>query len=277
MDNNQNVGQPMNDAQQYYGQPVYYEQAMYVQPQQYGQPQQMPGYGYQQPNDPAQQQYQNMQQPYGQQQYYGQQQMGYNQPQMDYNQQMSYNQPQMNYNQQMYAYQPQGYGGEATPKKPIPVKKIIAVVAALAAVILAVIFIPKLFHKVQPPFEDVELGLTAEEAIEKYDIKEEDAHSMDAYKNDVEGFGVKGDLQLCFYDDTLFMVNWYVYEHQCDEDELEKAFEEALEYYTDKYGEPEIEERYETVYVWEYEDGAEFEIEVGDDFFVIRVVNFDLM
>ncbi|MBR3599072.1 MAG: hypothetical protein IKL53_04255 [Lachnospiraceae bacterium] len=268
MDNNQNYGQPMNDVQQNYGQQMYYNQ------EQYGQPQQMQGYGYQQPYDQGWQQYPNMQQPYDQQ-YFAQQQMNYNQQQMNYNQQQMY------YNQANYVNQPQTYTGEAAPKKKFVInKKIVIIAAILVVVVLAVIFIPKLFNKVKPPFKDVELGLTAKETVEKYNIDEKNAHSMDAYKNDVEGFGVEGDMQFCFFNDTLFMVNWYVYEHQCGEEDMEKAFDVALEYYTDKYGKPEIEEDetyFDCKYSWEYEGETELELEVDDDYFVIRIVNFDLM
>ena len=288
MDNYQNNGQPVEGQgfvqpqMQQYGQP----QQGFEQPQmqQYGQPQQgfeqpqMQQYGQPQMQSYGQPQYQNVQQPYGQPQYQNVQQP-YGQPQYQ-NVQQPYGQQQA-YNQQMYANSPQGYGGGPAPKKPIVInKKIIIIAVALLAVILAVIFIPKLFKKSEPPFEDVKLGLTMDEVVERYKIKEKDAHGMDAYKDNVEGFGVEGNLQFCFSDDTLYMVNWYVYDYNCSEEDMDKAVDEAKEYYTEELGEPEKEDNSdfdEIKYVWEYGDGAELELVIGDGYIILRVVDFSLI
>ena len=268
MDNN--MGENMYNPNFGQAQPGYDQSQMQYQNMQ-------PGY------DQLQMQYQNMQPGFDQSQMqYQNMQPGYNQAQMQYqNTQQPYGQP-MGYNQQMYSGQ-QGYQTASAPRKPIVInKKIIIIAAAVLAVVLAIVFIPKLFNKdkIQPPFKHMELGLTMDEVVDKYDIDDKDAHVMDAYKSNVKGFGVEGDLQFCFSDDTLYMVNWYVYEYDNDEDDVEKAIEEAEKYYTDKYGEPEIEDnkKYDEVkYVWEYEGDAELELVIGEDYIVLRIVDFSLL
>ena len=269
---NQNYGQSQpgydQSQMQYHGMQPGYDQS---QMQYHGM---QPGY------DQSQMQYHGMQPGYDQSQvqYHGMQ-PGYDQSQMQYqNMQTSYGQP-VGYNNQMYSGQ-MGYQSVPKTRKPVNIKMLIIILSAVFVVALAIIFIPKLFNKVQPPFKSVELGLSLDEVVEKYKIKEKDAHGMDAYKDNVEGFGVEGDLQFCFHNDVLYMVNWYAYEYENDEDDIEKAIDDAKEYYTDKYGKPEkdVDEDYgETRYTWELEDGAELQLSILDECIIIRVVDFSLL
>ena len=185
-----------------------------------------------------------------------------------------YGQPQMNYNQQMYPNQPQGNPNGITPGKQLLInKKFIIIAASVVAVILAIIFIPKLFSKATPPFKDIEFGMSVDEVSEEYDV--DTAYTVDAYKYEVEGFGVEGNAQFCFYLDELNQVNWYVYLDELDdEDDYEKAFDMAKEYYTEEYGKPDKENDYDDVplYVWEIDSKNEIQLADHDDFFVLRYV-----
>lgn len=249
MDNNQNMGQPMDNMQQGYGQP----QQMYQQPQQgFVQPQQ----GYGQPQ-------QGFAQP---QQMYGQPQMQYQNMQQGYGQQ-PYGQPQMNYGQQPYG-QPSMPAG---PKKPVNKKAIIIGAAILAVVILAIVIVPKLFDKSKggkTPFDGLELGMTKKEVAKVID-SDTDYDEETWYDDDRAAFGVEGSLQIVFDDDgTIDRMNWYVYEDDCDSPEAcDKAIEDIEEYYTDKYGQPEEDG---DEYSWELPDYLEYELEMKDYGFVLR-------
>lgn len=267
MDNNQNMGQPMDN--QSYAQP---QQAYDPSQMNYGQQQMnyQQGYpqqqmNYQQPQqgyDQSQMQYQQpqqMQQPYGQQ--YQQPQQGYVQPQMQYQQmQQGYGQPQMNYGQ------PQVPAG---PKKPVNKKAIIIAAAVLAVAILAIIFIPKLFKgSSQTPFDDIELGMSYKEVSKKLDM--DGGFSDDTwYVRGHQAFGVGGKLQLVFdSDNKLDRVNWYVDVSDCaSAEQYDDAVEEIKDYYTDKYGKPEIDDG---EYSWELPNDLEYELEIDDYGFVLR-------
>ncbi len=275
MDNNQNMGQPMDNqgyaqpqqaydpSQMNYGQPQqdyqqgYPQQQMnYQQPQMnYGQPQ-MQGY------DQSQMQYQQsqqMQQPYGQQMQYQNMQQGYGQPQMQYqNMQQGYGQPQMNYGQ------PQMPAG---PKKPVNKKAIIIAAAVLVVAILAIILVPKLFKdSSKTPFDDIEIGMSYKEVSKKIDM--ETGYGAE-YAYGIEGFGVTGELQIIFdSDEKLDHVNWYVDEDDCDSSkQYEAAIEAIKDYYTDEYGKPEVDE---DEYSWELSNDLEYELEINDYGFILR-------
>ena len=231
MDNYQNNGQPM------YGQGFVQPQQGFVQPQMnYDQAQQQmqPGYGQSQPQ-PG----------------YGQLQMqpGYGQPQ-----QMS-GQPQL----------------QPVPKKPIN-KNMVAIVASIAVVaILAIIFIPKLLKgDAETPFDDIKVGMTMAEVSKALDIEPEFGEDT-WYKRDVEAFGAVGRLQIVFdYDDVLDRVNWYVDEDDCKSSKAyNNAISEIKDYYTDKYGKPEYEKE-DNEYTWEASLEIEYELEINDEYFVLR-------
>lgn len=241
MDNNQNMGQPISPQMDFTQQP----QAGFVQPQM-----------------------DNTQQP---QMNYNQQQMGYGQQQMNYGQQqMGYNQQQMNYGQQQMGYgqQPQGYG-PITPK-PIKInKKAMLIVAAIAAVVLLIIFIPKLF-KPDTPFDKIKLGMSTSKVMKEYDLTDDDYGIFgDTLRTKEDGFGVTGNLQICLDYDLLTVdrVNWYVYEEDCkSEKAYEDAIDEIIDYYTDECGKP---EKYDDEYTWR-KGGYKYELEVDDDEFTLR-------
>ncbi len=266
MDNNHNMGQPMENQgfvqpqmQQPYGQP----QQAYDQPQMnYGQPQM---------------QYQNMQQGYGQpQQPYGQPQMQYQNMQQGYGQpQQPYGQPQMQYQNMQQGYGQSPYGQPqmpAGPKKPVNKKAIGIAAAVLLVVILAIIIVPKLFDgkgkKNKTPFDGIEIGMTKKEVAKVIDLDSE--YDEDTwYDDDREAFGVEGSLQIVFdYDGTVDRINWYVDEEDCDSPKAyDKAVEDIKEYYTDKYGEP---DKDGVEYNWELPKDLEYELEMKDYGFVLR-------
>ncbi len=258
MDNNQNMGQ-FTDNQAGYAQP----QQGFVQPQQgFVQPQQMyqqPQQGYAQP----QQMYQQPQQGYAQpQQMYQQPQQMYGQPQQYQQMQQPYSQPQMGYGQ------PQN---QMAPKKPLNKKAIGIGAAVLLVIILAIIVVPKLFggsSKNNTPFDDVKLGMTKKE-VAKVITTNTDYEEDTWYDRECKAFGVEGRLQIVFnYDDEVDRINWYVDEADCESSKAyEKAVEDIKEYYTDKYGRPEVDG---DEYNWELPMDLEYELEIDGDGFVLR-------
>jgi len=179
-----------------------------------------------------------------------------------------------------YQNMQEGYG--TVPRKTILHNKKVIIILSIAiiVVILGVAFIPKLFNKSEFPLKGVELGVSLDEVVKEFELKDEYVYDIDAYKYGVEGFGVEGQLQFCFYKDKLYMVNWYVNQKGTEEEAMEKAIEKAKDYCTDKYGKPEKTENddfQEIIYVWELEDGSELQLSVCDDYFVLRLVDFSII
>ncbi len=252
MDNNQNMGQFTDNQAGYAPQQGFVQpQQGFVQPQQgFAQPQQgfvQPQQGFAQPQQgfaQPQMQYQNMQQPYGQQ---------------------PYGQSQMNYGQQPYG-QP-----SVAPKKPLNKKAIGIGAAVVLVIILAIVFVPKLFggsSSNKTPFDKVKLGMTKDEVKKVIDM-DDDYDDDTWYDRECKAFGVEGRLQIVFdYDGVVDRINWYVDEDDCESSKAyDKAVEDIKEYYTDKYGKP---EKDGDEYNWELPMNLEYELEMESDGFVLR-------